>query len=111
MEEELNNILLSEINLFMDNKDDLDVLESILTKLQVIEYEVKKLVGLIRISHTVLDAFKYFKILDTYQYFLSIALFKYNYEMSDYLIEFIYEFERSDDFRDYLFKEIKGGKF
>jgi hypothetical protein len=111
MGEELNNILLSEINLFMDNKDDLDVLESILTKLQVIEDEVKKLVGLIRISLTVSDALKYFKILDTYQYFLSIALFKYNYEMSDYLIEFIYEFERSDDLCDYLFKEIKDGKF
>lgn len=60
-------------------------------------------------TNNVEEAELYFKNLEDMQYLLAKHVFKYNLEVSSFLRDFIYDFDRIDDFetKNYLYKRIK----
>ena len=92
------SILIEQLEVFISSKNQIDRI------LYDYENEIKNIVSKIK-KHdsSVENIYKLFSI----QNGLSVLLYKYNYPLSDYLRDFIYEFDRQDEESVfYLIKEI-----
>ena len=86
------SILIEQLEVFISSKNQIDRI------LYDYENEIKNIVNKIK---------KYIYELFRIQNSLSVLLYKYNYPLSDYLRDFIYEFDRQDEESVfYLIKEI-----
>ena len=96
------SILIEQLEVFISSKNQIDRI------LYDYENEIKNIVSKIK-KHdsSVENIYKLFSI----QNGLSVLLYKYNYPLSDYLRDFIYEFDRQDEESVlYLIKEIVENK-
>ena len=96
------SILIEQLEVFISSKKQIDRI------LHDYENEIKNIVNEIK-KHdpSVENIYKLFSI----QNDLSALLYKYNYPLSDYLRDFIYEFDRQDEESVfYLIKEIVENK-
>ena len=96
------SILIEQLEVFISSKSQIDRI------LYDYENEIKNIVSKIK-KHdsSVENIYKLFSI----QNGLSVLLYKYNYPLSDYLRDFIYEFDRQDEESVlYLIKEIVENK-
>ena len=92
------SILIEQLEVFISSKNQIDRI------LYDYENEIKNIVSKIK-KHdsSVENIYKLFRIQNS----LSVLLYKYNYPLSDYLRDFIYEFDRQDEESVfYLIKEI-----
>lgn len=96
------SILIEQLEVFISSRNQIDRI------LHDYETEIKKIVSEIKAyDSSVDDIYKLFRI----QNGLSVLLYKYNYPLSDYLRDFIYEFDRQDEESvSYLIKEIVENK-
>ena len=96
------SILIEQLEVFISSKKQIDRI------LHDYENEIKNIVNEIK-KHdpSVENIYKLFSV----QNDLSALLYKYNYPLSDYLRDFIYEFDRQDEESVfYLIKEIVENK-
>ena len=96
------SILIEQLEVFISSRNQIDRI------LHDYENEIKNIVNEIK-KHdpSVENIYKLFSI----QNDLSALLYKYNYPLSDYLRDFIYEFDRQDEESVfYLIKEIVENK-
>ena len=96
------SILIEQLEVFISSRNQIDRI------LHDYETEIKKIVSEIKAHDSSVDnIYKLFRI----QNGLSVLLYKYNYPLSDYLRDFIYEFDRQDEESvSYLIKEIVENK-
>ena len=96
------SILIEQLEVFISSRNQIDrILHDYENKIKNIVNEIKKH------DPSVENIYKLFSI----QNDLSALLYKYNYPLSDYLRDFIYEFDRQDEESVfYLIKEIVENK-
>ena len=96
------SILIEQLEVFISSKNQIDRI------LYDYENEIKNIVNKIKMYDPSVDnIYRLFRIQNS----LSVLLYKYNYPLSDYLRDFIYEFDRQDEESVfYLIKEIVENK-
>lgn len=93
------SVLIERLDFFINVKSEIDRI------LYKYEENIKEIIESIRVNGNKDGVYTLFAIHNK----LSIVYYKYEYDVSDFLSDFIYEFDRQDEESvDYLFNEIIG---
>ncbi|MCL7714447.1 hypothetical protein [Stenotrophomonas mori] len=101
------------MNDFADFRGELEIYAgavlSVSRMIRAFEFELKGGFDRVKNSNSFNDCVDSFDLIFSIQRMLSVAKYKYEFHLSDFLDEFVYKFDRDDLYsREYLYEVIKG---
>lgn len=84
---------------------------SLALKISLMSQKIKYIFFKIESCNSIQSAAEYFDLLDKMQMCLATLVFKHEIGIPDRLHRFVQDFDNIDHYKDYLFEQIKSGKY